>query len=190
MFIIREILGYCIISAICLLGMAVLYAPVCFLLRKKVPPAKQLACFLFGACVIIVLAATVVVGASKTSAADRSLNIIPFRVFQETWGMPKPKKIAQTVANVVMFVPLGILLPVAFPKMCGVARTTLALALFSFGIEFTQYFTGRSADIDDLMLNTLGGVLGYLIFFVLSKRFRKKQTRRPGQGVRRPVRKS
>ena len=28
MFMIREILGYCIISAVCLLGMAVLYAPV------------------------------------------------------------------------------------------------------------------------------------------------------------------
>ena len=190
MFIIREILGCCVISAICLLGMAILYAPVCFLLRKRVPPAKQLAWFLFGACAIIVLAATVVVGASKTAAADRSLNVIPFRVLQETWGMPEPKKIAQTAANVVMFVPLGILLPVAFPKMRSFVKTTLSLALFSFGIEFTQYFTGRSADIDDLMLNTLGGVLGYLIFFVLSRLVRKKQPRRTGRSVHRPVRKS
>lgn len=190
MFIIREILGCCIISAICLLEMAVLYAPVCFLLRKRVPPAKQLAYFLLGACVIIVLAATVVVGASKTAATDRSLNVVPFRVFQETWGMPEPKKIAQTAANVVMFVPLGVLLPAAFPKMRSFARTTFSLALFSFGIEFTQYFTGRSADIDDLMLNTLGAALGYLIFFVLSKLVRKKQLRRTGQRVRRPVRKS
>ena len=30
MFMIREILGYCIISAVCLLGMAVFYAPICF----------------------------------------------------------------------------------------------------------------------------------------------------------------
>lgn len=117
MFMIREILGYCIISAVCLLGMAVLYVPVCFLLRNRVPPAKQLAYFLFGACVIIVLAATVIVGASKTVAADRSLNLVPFQVFQETWGMPEPKKIAQTAANVVMFVPLGFMMPVAFWRM-------------------------------------------------------------------------
>ena len=83
MFMIREILGYCIISAVCLLGMAVFYAPICFLLRNRVPPTKQLAYFLFGACVIIVLAATVIVGASKTAAADRSLNLVPFQVFQE-----------------------------------------------------------------------------------------------------------
>ena len=174
MFMIREILGYCIISAIGLACMAVLYLPICFLLRKRVPPAKQ-----FGACVLIVLAATVIVGASKTSAADRSLNLVPFRVFQETWGMPEPKKIAQTAANVVMFVPLGFLLPVAFPKMRNLWKVTLTLALLSFVIEFTQYFTGRSADIDDLMLNTLGGLLGCLFFFVVSKLFRINGRSRP-----------
>lgn len=40
MFMIREILGYCIISVIGIVCMAVLYAPVCFLLRKRVPPKK------------------------------------------------------------------------------------------------------------------------------------------------------
>ena len=190
MFMIREILGYCIISGVCLLGMAVLYAPVCFLLQKRVPPAKQLAYFLFGACIIIVLAATVIVGASKTAAADRSLNLVPFQVFQETWGMPEPKKIAQTAANVVMFVPLGFLMPVAFRRMRSFGRTALSLVLFSFAIEFTQYFTGRSADIDDLMLNTLGGILGYLIFFVVSKLFWKKRPRRTSRADHRSVRKS
>ena len=173
MFMIREILGYCIISAIGLACMAVLYLPICFLLRKRVPPAKQFAYFLFGACVLIVLAATVIVGASKTSAADRSLNLVPFRVFQETWGMPEPKKIAQTAANVVMFIPLGFLL--------HLWKTALTLALLSFTIEFTQYFTGRSADIDDLMLNTLGGILGYLVFFAASKLLRKKRSPRSGR---------
>ena len=190
MFVIREILGYCIVSAICLLGMSVLYAPICFLLRKRVPPAKQLAYFLFGACVMIVLAATVVVGASKTAAADRSLNLVPFKVFQETWGMPEPKKVAQTAANVVMFVPLGFMMLVAFRGMRGFGKTALSLALFSFAIEFTQYFTGRSADIDDLMLNTLGGILGYLVFFAVSKLFWRKPPRRANLPYHRPVRKS
>jgi len=170
--------------------MAVLYAPVCFLLRNWVPPAKQIAYFMFGACVIIVLAATVIVGASKTAAADRSLNLVPFQVFQETWGMPEPKKIAQTAANVVMFVPLGVMMPVAFRRMRSFGKTALSLALFSFVIEFTQYFTGRSADIDDLMLNTLGGILGYLIFFVVSKLFWKKRPRWTSRDYHRFVRKS
>jgi glycopeptide antibiotics resistance protein len=178
MFMIREILGYCIISVIGIVCMAVLYAPVCFLLRKRVPPKKQIACFLFGACVIMVLAATVVVGATGTAAADRSLNLVPFRVFQETWDMPQPKKIAQTIANIVMFIPLGIMLPTAFRGMRYFWKTALSLTLFSLAIETAQYFTGRSADIDDLMLNASGGILGYLAFFIISKLVRKKRSRK------------
>ena len=108
MFMIREILGYCIISVIGIVCMAVLYAPVCFLLRKR------------------------------------------------------PKKIAQTVANIVMFIPLGFMLPTAFRGMRYFWKTALSLTLFSLAIETAQYFTGRSADIDDLMLNASGGILGYL----------------------------
>lgn len=122
----------------------------------------------------MVLAATVVVGATGTAAADRSLNLVPFRVFQETWDMPQPKKIAQTIANIVMFIPLGFMLPTAFRGMRYFWKTALSLTLFSLAIETAQYFTGRSADIDDLMLNASGGILGYLAFFIISKLVRKK----------------
>ncbi|MCI9079450.1 MAG: VanZ family protein [Lachnospiraceae bacterium] len=42
-------------------------------------------------------------------------------------------------------------------------------------IEFVQYFTGRSSDIDDIMLNTLGGVSGYLVFALFFKLFGNKE---------------
>ena len=48
------------------------------------------------------------------------------------------------------------------------------MLLFSFLIEFIQYFIGRSADIDDLILNTLGAMLGYFIFYIFSGLFRNK----------------
>ena len=89
-----------------------------------------------------------------------------------------------------MFVPLGVMMPVAFRRMRSFGKTALSLALFSFAIEFTQYFTGRSADIDDLMLNTLGGMFGYLIFLVVSKLFWKKRPRRTNRAYHRSVRKS
>ncbi len=187
MFIIREILGYCLISFICLLALAILYAPIAYLLRRRAAPAKQFGFFLFGTCVIIVLAATVFLSISKTASADRSLNLIPFRALQETWQMPKPKQLAQTVANVVMFIPLGFTLPLAFQKMRSFWKVTLALALFSLAIECTQYFIGRSADIDDLLLNTLGGMLGCLLFFLVSKRFGKKHARTTSRKSQHPA---
>ena len=190
MFMIREILGYCIISAMGIACMAIFYAPVCFLLRKRVPPKKQIACFLLGACIIMVLAATVVVGAAGTAAADRSLNLVPFRVFQETWGMPRPKKIAQTIANVVMFIPLGFMLPIAFRGMRYFWKTALSLTLFSLAIEITQYFTGRSADVDDLILNASGGILGCLAFFIMSKLVQEKRSCKSRRNYTHSVRKS
>lgn len=44
----------------------------------------------------------------------------------------------------------------------------------SFLIEFIQYFIGRSCDIDDLIMNTLGACMGYAAFIVCSKAISKK----------------
>ncbi len=73
-----------------------------------------------------------------------------------------------------MFMPLGFIFPVAFKKARKLYTTTIYMALFSFLIEFVQYFIGRSSDIDDFMLNTLGGISGYFIFFILSRVFENK----------------
>jgi glycopeptide antibiotics resistance protein len=41
--------------------------------------------------------------------------------------------------------------------------------LTTFGIEFLQYFMGRSADIDDVITNFLGGLIGYILFLAFNK---------------------
>ncbi|MCI5683545.1 MAG: VanZ family protein [Clostridiales bacterium] len=40
---------------------------------------------------------------------------------------------------------------------------------FSLFIESAQYFVGRSTDIDDLLLNTFGGILGALVFLIIRR---------------------
>jgi glycopeptide antibiotics resistance protein len=79
------------------------------------------------------------------------------------------------VANIVMFVPLGVLL-----AMAGRTRTPRQAALIalacSAGIEIVQYLTnvlvssGRTADVNDLIANTLGAVLGFLAWRAISVR--------------------
>ncbi|MER6769383.1 VanZ family protein [Streptomyces bacillaris] len=72
------------------------------------------------------------------------------------------------VPNVIMFLPLGFLLPLLFPRITR-GRTVLACALISLGIEVTQllqyiaFAHGRAVDINDLIANTLGGLLGYAV---------------------------
>lgn len=98
-----------------------------------------------------------------------SLNLTPFIWVTEVYGMGVKKMAQQLILNVAMFVPYGLLLPLAVKKARH-AWITLPIVLFStIGIETIQYFIGRSADIDDVIMNFLGGILGYLLFAVLNR---------------------
>ena len=76
--------------------------------------------------------------------------------------------------NVLMFVPLGFLTPFIWPYFRSLRRMALTGLGFSLSIELVQLFSWRSTDIDDLITNTLGAVLGYWLF-TLAYRFWKKQ---------------
>lgn len=80
--------------------------------------------------------------------------------------------------NVIMFVPLGFLLPFIWRNFRNPLKTALTGFLFSMCIELAQLPTNRLADIDDLMMNTLGAVLGYSVWKIVGKYFlikREKQ---------------
>ena len=75
--------------------------------------------------------------------------------------------------NVLAFVPFGAILPVISRRMRGFFRVMLLGFSFSLLVECTQLVTRVGTfDVDDLMLNTLGAVLGYL-FFALCDRIRR-----------------
>lgn len=145
------------------------------------PLLRQIAYFLFIGCVLVISTATFLdwviiclLDGRAIFATEHSLNLIPFRFITETWDMGVRKQITQTIANILMFLPLGFIFPVAFKKARTFYKTTICMLLFSFLIEFVQYFIGRSADIDDLILNTSGAMLGYFLFYKLSKLFKNK----------------
>lgn len=76
------------------------------------------------------------------------------------------------LGNIIIFIPMGIILPIIsnnFKKIFKVVLTSLLISIF---IEFIQFFIGRSVDIDDVILNTLGGFLGYIIYITLPKKYK------------------
>ena len=73
-----------------------------------------------------------------------------------------------------MFIPFGLLCPVVFKRTRAWWKTVLTAFGTSFLIEFIQYFIGRSCDIDDLIMNTLGACIGYAAFVLCSKAISKK----------------
>ena len=70
------------------------------------------------------------------------------------------------IGNVTMFIPVGLVWPFCFKKLDTLGKTILAGAGFSLFIEITQLpFFDRCSDVDDLILNTTGILIGALIYF-------------------------
>ena len=69
--------------------------------------------------------------------------------------------------NLLGFIPLGLLLPLAFSWFRHGVKMLCAGLLCSLGFETAQLLTGLGIwDIDDLLLNTSGTVAGYILFFI------------------------
>ncbi len=69
--------------------------------------------------------------------------------------------------NIVVFVPFGFLLPYVFEKGRKFWVMLLNAFILVLGIEVFQLFSAFGAfDVDDILLNCLGAVLGYIIFLI------------------------
>ena len=99
----------------------------------------------------------------------RFLNLRPFVWLTECYVMGPRKMAEQLLMNVGMFVPYGLLLPLVFPGLRCFPKTALAVLATTVSIETFQLFIGRSADIDDVIMNLAGGLLGYAIFALLNR---------------------
>lgn len=105
--------------------------------------------------------------AEERARAGLGINLIPLatiRAFAQH-GTPS-QNLINLAGNVGIFIPLGILLPALWSKLRALWKTLLLCAACSLFIECFQLFIGRSVDVDDLLLNTLGGLAGYLLFAV------------------------
>ena len=65
------------------------------------------------------------------------------------------------VGNVLMFVPMGVFLPLTFPRMSR-QKLWLSALIIPIIIEIIQPMVGRSFDTDDLICNFVGILIGYL----------------------------
>lgn len=83
------------------------------------------------------------------------INLIPFSEPINTVGYQ---------LNVVMLVPFGFLAPLLWPRLNKLWRTALAGLSFSLLIELSQLVNYRSSDVDDLLMNTFGAVIGFAAY--------------------------
>lgn len=94
-------------------------------------------------------------------------NLVLFQEIQRFWNHREQLgwiAYANLVGNVVIFIPFGFFMP-----MASRYRSFLLTTFYSFGfsllVELFQLVTKvGSFDVDDLLLNTVGGMIGFIIF--------------------------
>ena len=95
------------------------------------------------------------------------INLIPFRWLTEG--------VRPYIENILLFIPLGFMLPWIWKKYKVLWKTALSGITFSLIIELSQLFNFRITDIDDLLMNTLGALIGWVIFRLLKEHLSKLQ---------------
>lgn len=101
------------------------------------------------------------------------VNLIPFvetiKMFNSNF-MGIGNTIYNVGGNILLFAPLGFFIPLLFKKENKLCRIALYGAIFSITIEALQFLTATNiTDIDDIIFNTLGAMIGYLIYNICIK---------------------
>ncbi|MEU8898026.1 VanZ family protein [Nocardia sp. NPDC048505] len=93
---------------------------------------------------------------------QRQVILIPLRDLIDTLTEASSNTVIQVTANTVLFLPLGFLLPLRFPRFAGVLGPTLLGAALSASLEIAQYVLdlGRYSSVDDVLMNAAGAGLG------------------------------
>ena len=96
------------------------------------------------------------------SMGASGVNFRLFRAWKEAWNNFSVKNWANVLLNVALFVPLGVLVPLVFPKCRKGLRMLAAAVGTTVTVEFLQWLTGRGIfDVDDLFCNILGAMMGF-----------------------------
>ena len=107
--------------------------------------------------------------ATSTDFESYSNNFIPFREILR-YKSTSPLFWRNIIGNIAIFIPFGYMATDIIKMTCkkfNFYTTMFAVLVTTLSIEVIQYFIGRTFDIDDIILNVLGGLIGYFIFKII-----------------------
>jgi glycopeptide antibiotics resistance protein len=96
-------------------------------------------------------------------------NFVPLRTLAVYLAhTDSPFWMGQLVGNLLLLLPVGLLGPIALPAMDSWLRVLLVALGLSLVIEVAQlWIPNRMADVDDVLLNVIGALIGYAILTIL-----------------------
>ena len=97
---------------------------------------------------------------------DFTVNIIPF--------IDMVSDFSNACLNILLFVPFGFFLPILWENFRNVKRVAFMGLITTFFIESSQIFNFRTTDINDIITNTVGTMIGYFIARRITGSFTKR----------------
>lgn len=145
------------LAAVDVIPAAVVLIPVFIVLYFKRFDHNLQKCTLYCVFCLYLSAMFVLVGIPNVSyfRPEVNLNLIPLK------GMVQDLK--NGILNVILFVPLGFLLPVLWKRFRSLGPCTFFGLSLSLVVELLQMLTFRATDVNDLITNTTGTFLGFLL---------------------------
>lgn len=137
--------------------------------RHQMSLPVRLLAMLFGFVLMVAFAVVLAKLTLEPSPASKALvhtNLHPGRSLKAYLDQPALRDaVKQIGGNVVLGIPFGVLVPVLAPRARGMLRVLLLTATVMLLVEFAQgaLITGRAFDIDDVILNTSGALVGWVL---------------------------
>ena len=149
---------------------------ICAIKNKSVDWKREIRLILVYICIVVVARFTFF-PFSKVNGEIQPLifegsKAFPFRVnwvpFVNLFDYPEMRDILiNVIGNTAMFIPLGIVWPSVYKGLNTHRKVILAGVGVSLFIEILQLpFYDRVSDVDDLLLNSLGFIIGYLLYLL------------------------
>lgn len=160
--------AYIRLALIFILIISILYLPILLYLKKKGKSViRQLSYIGLICSIFLIIFATILYMPITFKPEQHILNLKPFNWISTSKDILN-QIMVEKVPNIILFVPLGFFIPAVFKNKRKLYKTALISFCMTFSVEFFQYFIGRFSDIDDVITNVLGGIIGYAIFKLLN----------------------
>ncbi len=161
--ILHRIEAYIRLAVLFIIIISILYLPILFTLKKKGKSVTRQLSYIGLICsIFLIVFATILFVPITFQPEEHILNIKPFNWIGNTDSFQQV--VVEKIPNIMLFIPFGFFLPVVLKSQRRLHKTAFISFVMTFSVEFFQYFIGRSSDIDDVITNLLGAMIGYGIF--------------------------
>lgn len=145
-------------------------------LLSKVKLRQVIISTLFMRYIIMVIGVTFL---NRRSGIYGNVNFHFISTYIEAWNSFNQRNWQFIILNILLFVPLGIFLPIIHKKFNNILWTLFVGLIITLIIECLQYLTGFGIfDIDDIFNNILGTAIGYIIKMSATEMLRKQKNNR------------